>query len=94
MAATGRRGDYVHYTTLQDQGCTTGWANPGRKSEKGKEVKTEKDDLDGMDIDLVENLRKKSMARDKSQGWAGKGLFPLTTNSSQSICSSSKGGRR
>jgi hypothetical protein len=38
------KGAYIHYTTLQDQ--------------EKKDVKTEKEDLKGMDIDLVENLRK------------------------------------
>jgi hypothetical protein len=43
------KGAYVHYTTLQDQEST----EPGEK-----DAKTEKEELEGMDIDLVENLRK------------------------------------
>jgi hypothetical protein len=72
MTLDGRywqKGHYVHYTTLQEQET----AGP-----KGKEVKTEKEDLDGLDIDLVENLRK-NLADDKSKDGLGKGLFPLTT---------------
>jgi hypothetical protein len=45
---------------------------------KKRELKTEKEDLDGLDIDLVENLRK-NLADDKSKDGLGKGLFPLTT---------------
>jgi hypothetical protein len=73
-----QKGRYVHYTTLQEH--DTGEAkDSGSKDEpKGKEVKTEKEDLDGLDIDLVENLRK-NLADDKSKDGLGKGLFPLTT---------------
>jgi hypothetical protein len=72
MTLDGRywqKGHYVHYTTLQEQETS---------GPKGKEVKTEKEDLDGLDIDLVENLRK-NLADDKSKDGLGKGLFPLTT---------------
>jgi hypothetical protein len=76
------KGRYVHYTTLQDHDAT---ASAEAKDEipkdgapKDKEVKMEKDDLDGLDIDLVENLRK-NLADDKSKDGLGKGLFPLTT---------------
>jgi hypothetical protein len=51
---------------------------PNNGDPNNREVKTEKDDLDGMDIDLVENLRK-NLADDKSKDGLGKGLFPLTT---------------
>lgn len=57
-----QKGRYVHYTTLQEHdetGSKDGAAKDGEpKGEQPKNVKTEKDDLDGMDIDLVENLRK------------------------------------
>jgi hypothetical protein len=43
------KGAYVHYTTLQEQQST---------EPQEKEAKTEKQDLESMDIDLVENLRK------------------------------------
>jgi hypothetical protein len=72
MTLDGRywqKGHYVHYTTLQEQETS---------GPKGKEVKTEKEDLDGLDIDLVENLRK-NLADDKSKDGLGKRLFPLTT---------------
>lgn len=73
-----QKGRYVHYTTLQEHDAS-GAKDGGSKNEpKGKEVKTEKEDLDGLDIDLVENLRK-NLADDKSKDGLGKGLFPLTT---------------
>ena len=53
-----RKGHYVHYTTLQEQGTS---------GPKEKEAKTEKEDLDGLDIDLVENLRK-NLTNDGSEG--------------------------
>jgi hypothetical protein len=43
-----QKGHYVHYTTLQEHDDS---------DRKQKKVKTEKEDLDGMDVDLVENLR-------------------------------------
>jgi hypothetical protein len=43
-----RNGQYVHYKTLQQDATDS----------KSKQVKTEREDLDGMDVDLVENLRK------------------------------------
>lgn len=80
-----QKGQYVHYTTLQEQNTET----------KDKAVKTEKEDLDGMDIDLVENLRKNLTNEETAQGGhvqldltngeghskdgLAKGLFPLTT---------------
>jgi hypothetical protein len=77
LALDGRywqKGRYVHYSTLQEAD-----ARDSKDGEpRSKEVKTEKEDLDGMDIDLVENLRK-NLADDKSKDGLGKGLFPLTT---------------
>jgi hypothetical protein len=89
-----QKGQYVHYTTLQehetieskegeskDGAPKAGAAKDGGPKggdPKKREVKTEKDDLDGLDIDLVENLRK-NLADDKSKDGLGKGLFPLTT---------------
>jgi hypothetical protein len=77
LALDGRywqKGRYVHYWTLQEAD-----ARDSKDGEpRSKEVKTEKEDLDGMDIDLVENLRK-NLADDKSKDGLGKGLFPLTT---------------
>src|ERR1700761_8286392 len=74
-----QKGRYVHYTTPQEEHDASEAKDGGSKDEpKGKEVKTEKEDLDGMDIDLVENLRK-NLADDKSKDGLGKGLFPLTT---------------
>jgi hypothetical protein len=43
-----QKNHYIHYATLQDQPA----------EQKGKEAKTEKEDLDGIDVDLLENLRK------------------------------------
>jgi hypothetical protein len=65
---------YVHYTTLQEHDSNSSKGGDA----KNKEVKSEKDDLDGLDLDLVENLRK-DLADDKSKDGLGKGLFPLTT---------------
>ena len=53
-----QKGHYVHYTALQEQETS---------GAKGKEAKTEKEDLDGLDIDLVENLRK-NLTNDGSEG--------------------------
>jgi hypothetical protein len=72
-----QKGRYVHYTTLQDQDAAKSAAAMGVP--KDKEVKTEKGELDGLDIDLVENLRQ-NLADDKSKDGLGKGLFPLTTS--------------
>jgi hypothetical protein len=74
-----QKGRYVHYTTLQERDASDAKdeTSPGSHS-KDSEVKTEKHDLEGMDIDLVENLRK-NLADDKSKDGLGKGLFPLTT---------------
>ena len=58
-----QKGHYVHYTTLQEHES----AEP-----KQKETKTEKEDLDGMDIDLVENLRK-NLTNDGSEDTEKKG---------------------
>ncbi|HZD46498.1 MAG TPA: hypothetical protein VE109_10485, partial [Acidobacteriaceae bacterium] len=72
MTLDGRywqKGRYVHYATLQEQDTA---------ESRSRKVKTEREDLDGMDIDLVENLRK-YLADDKSKDGLGKGLFPLTT---------------
>ena len=71
-------GRYVHYTTLQEHDVSESKDGGSKDEPKDKEVKTEKEDLDGMDIDLVENLRK-NLADDKSKDGLGKGLFPLTT---------------
>ncbi len=73
-----QKGRYVHYTTLQEQEASEAKDGGSKDEPKGKEVKTEKEDLDGLDIDLVENLRK-NLADDKSKDGLGKGLFPLTT---------------
>jgi hypothetical protein len=75
-----QKGRYVHYTTLQDHDDTAS-KDGARKAGKSKDtkVKTEKDDLEGMDIDLVENLRKNLTNDDskdteeKSQDSAGHG---------------------
>jgi len=58
-----QKGRYVHYTTLQEHEST---------EPKGKEAKTEKEDLDGLDIDLVENLRK-NLTNDGSEDTEEKG---------------------
>lgn len=58
-----QKGRYVRYTTLQEHEST---------EPKGKEAKTEKEDLDGMDIDLVENLRK-NLTNDGSKDTEEKG---------------------
>lgn len=58
-----QKGRYVHYTTLQEHEST---------EPKEKEAKTEKEDLDGMDIDLVENLRK-NLTNDGSKDTEEKG---------------------
>jgi hypothetical protein len=58
-----QKGHYVHYTTLQEQETS---------GPKGKEAKKEKEDLDGLDIDLVENLRK-NLTNDGSEGMEEKG---------------------
>jgi hypothetical protein len=73
-----QKGRYVHYTTLQEHDVSEAKDGGSKDKPKGKEVKTEKEDLDGLDIDLVENLRK-DLADDKSKDGLGKGLFPLTT---------------
>jgi hypothetical protein len=73
-----QKGRYVHYTTLQEHDASEARDGGSKDEPKGKEVKTEKEDLDGLDIDLVENLRK-NLADDKSKDGLGKGLFPLTT---------------
>jgi hypothetical protein len=83
-----QKGRYVHYTTLQEHDdiqSKDGESKDGapkagepKGGDQKKQVKTEKDDLDGLDIDLVENLRK-NLADDKSKDGLGKGLFPLTT---------------
>jgi hypothetical protein len=48
-----QKGRYIHYTTLQEPDASD--SKEGQP--KGKKAKTEKEDLDGIDIDLVENLR-------------------------------------
>lgn len=70
-----QKGHYVHYTTLQQSEDVETKTSSGAG---GKEAKSDKDDLEGMDIDLVENLRK-HLSDDKSKDGLGKGLFPLTT---------------
>lgn len=70
-----QKGQYVHYTSLPEHEST----KPEDKQEpKGKQAKTEQDDLEGMDMDLVEDLRK-NLTDDTSKDGLGKGLFPLTT---------------
>jgi hypothetical protein len=74
LKLNGRRwqkGRYVEYTTQQQHDDTEPKPND-------KEATSEKDDLEGMDIDLVENLRK-NLSDDKSKDGLGRGLFPLTT---------------
>ncbi len=44
-----QKNQYVHYASLQNQETA---------EQKNKQAKTEQDDLDGLDVDLVENLRK------------------------------------
>jgi hypothetical protein len=44
-----QKNQYIHYASLQNQETT---------EPKAKQAKTEREDLDGMDVDLVENLRK------------------------------------
>jgi hypothetical protein len=73
-----QKGRYVHYATLLEHDVSEAKDGGSKDEPKGKEVKTEKEDLDGLDIDLVENLRK-NLADDKSKDGLGKGLFPLTT---------------
>ena len=73
-----QKGRYVHYTTLQEHDDGEAKDGGSKDEPKDKDVKTEKEDLDGLDIDLVENLRK-NLADDKSKDGLGKGLFPLTT---------------
>jgi hypothetical protein len=67
MTLDGRywqKGRYVHYTTLQEhddsdsKDAAAKSGEPKGEQPKNKAVKTEKEDLDGLDIDLVENLRK------------------------------------
>jgi hypothetical protein len=60
---------YLHYASLQNQETT---------EPKAKPAKTEEEDLDGMDVDLVENLRKNltndgsaDREEEKGQGNAG-----------------------
>ena len=72
LALDGRywqKGQYIHYTTLQDHDAAAAQAkSEGHKDSapKEKEVKTERGELDGMDIDLVENLRK-NLTNDASE---------------------------
>jgi hypothetical protein len=77
-----QKGRYVHYTTLQDQDAAASAQAedeaPKDGAPKDKEVKTEKGELEGLDIDLLENLRR-NLADDTSKDGLGKGLFPLTT---------------
>lgn len=70
-----QKGHYVHYTTLRQSEDAETKNSSGAAD---KEAKSDKDDLEGMDIDLVENLRK-HLSDDKSKDGLGKGLFPLTT---------------
>ncbi len=44
-----QKNQYIHYASLQNQETT---------EPKAKQAKTEREDLDGLDVDLVENLRK------------------------------------
>jgi hypothetical protein len=44
-----QKNQYIHYASLQNQEMT---------EPKAKQAKTERQDLDGLDVDLVENLRK------------------------------------
>ncbi len=68
-----QKGHYVHYTTLQEQDAAPSKDEAAKgEAPKDKEVKTEKEDLDGMDIDLVENLRK-NLTNDGSEDTDKKG---------------------
>src|SRR5882757_9934267 len=71
-----QQGRYLHYTTLQDDNSASKDAAAKSGEPKGdpkeKKVKSEKDDLDGMDIDLVENLRK-NLTNDGSKDTEEKG---------------------
>ncbi|HEX6496591.1 MAG TPA: hypothetical protein VF018_13970 [Acidobacteriaceae bacterium] len=77
---------YFHYTTLQEHEDE----KPKAGDPQHKEVKTEREDLEGMDIDLIENLRK-NLADDKSKDGLGKGLFPLTTEQQKQYLFALKG---
>ena len=66
-----QKGQYVHYATLQEH-------TDIEPKPEHNQANSEKDDLEGMDIDLVEDLRK-DLSDDKSKDGLGKGLFPLTT---------------
>jgi hypothetical protein len=68
-----QKGRYVHYTTLQEQDAAPSKDEAAKgAAPKDKKVKTEKEDLDGMDIDLVENLRK-NLTNDRSEDAEEKG---------------------
>jgi hypothetical protein len=68
-----QKGRYVRYTTLQEQDAAPSKDEAAKgAAPKDKKVKTEKEDLDGMDIDLVENLRK-NLTNDRSEDAEEKG---------------------
>lgn len=83
-----QKGRYVRYTTLQEHEST---------EPKGKEAKTEKEDLDGLDIDLVENLRKNLTndgskdTEEKGQDSAGHGVHVDVADEGQSKDGLAKG---
>jgi hypothetical protein len=58
-----QKNHYTHYGTLQDQ----------LAEQKDKEAKTEQEDLDGIDVDLVENLRK-NLTDDEDPGQKHEGV--------------------
>jgi hypothetical protein len=90
MTLDGRywqKGRYVHYTTLQEHDDTDSkdaaakGGEPNGAQPKNEEVKTEKDDLDGLDIDLVENLRK-NLTNEGSEDTAKHGHVQIDVNQS------------
>jgi hypothetical protein len=81
-----QKGRYIHYTTLQDDNTASKDAAPKSGEPKGGDskdtkVKTEKDDLEGMDIDLVENLRK-HLTNEGSEDTAGHGHVQIDADHS------------
>ena len=71
---------YQHYTTLDD-------------AKHGKDSDEDDYDLDGMDRDLVENLRK-NLTDERSKDGLHAGLFPLTTKAQPNYIFTLKGRER
>jgi hypothetical protein len=83
-----QKSHYVHYTTLQEQDAAPSkdeaakdGAPPKDGDPKDRKVKTAKDDLDGMDIDLVENLRK-NLTNEGSEDTAQHGHLQIDADQS------------